>query len=317
MQEQMQTTCTICKRRNATYSRRYSGERLCSRCFCHSIEKKTRATIAKYEMLRFDDQIAIGLSGGKDSVTLLNILDKLEDSFPKTTLFAVTVDEGIKGYRDEALRIAEKSCQKLGIEQVIVSFKELFGYDLDEIVERLRERKTEHSSTTPCAYCGVLRRRALNIAAQNCGATRLATAHNLDDENQTLLLNIMHGDLFRMGRARSISPSNSAHFVQRIKPFCEILEKETTFYAFLKGIEFQNTPCPYSSAALRNDIRNMLNKMEEKHPGLKYTLYHSAEKLKSLITDASNTQVLTACEICSGPSANEICQPCKILLELK
>ncbi|MCW4052556.1 MAG: TIGR00269 family protein [Candidatus Bathyarchaeota archaeon] len=268
-------------------------------------------------MLRFDDQIAIGLSGGKDSMALLNILYKLEDSFPKTTLIAVTVDEGIKQYRDEALRIAEKSCQKLGIEQVVVSFKELFGYNLDEIVEILRERKSEHSSTTPCAYCGVLRRRALNIAAQNCGATKLATAHNLDDENQTLLLNIMHGDLFRMGRAKKTSHSNTARFVKRIKPVCEILEKETTFYAFLNGIEFQNTPCPYSTAALRNDIRNMLNKMEEKHPGLKYTLYHSAEKLKTLIIDASKVDVLNACKICNEPSANEICQPCKILLELK
>jgi cytoplasmic tRNA 2-thiolation protein 1 len=317
VREQLQSTCTLCKRRNATYSRRYSGERLCSQCFCNAIEKKTRATIAKYDMLRFDDQIAVGLSGGKDSVTLLNILFKLEDSFPKTSLVAVTVDEGIAKYRDEALRIAEKSCQQLGIEQVVVSFRELFGYDLDEIVERLRERKTEHSATTPCSYCGVLRRRALNMAAQNCGATKLATAHNLDDENQTLLLNILHGDLFRMGRAGKDLTSNSAHFVQRIKPLCEIPEKETTFYAFLKGIEFQNTPCPYSSAAMRNDVRNMLNKMEEKHPGLKYTLYHSGEKLKSLMINASNKEGLTACELCNEPSAHEVCQPCKILLELK
>ncbi len=313
----MRSTCTLCKRRNVSYSRRYSGERLCSQCFCNSIEKKTRATIAKHDMLRFDDQIAVGLSGGKDSVTLLNILYKLEDAFPRTRLIAVTVDEGIAKYRDEALRIAEKSCQNLGIEQVVVSFRELFGYDLDEIVERLRERKTAHSATSPCSYCGVLRRRALNIAAMNCGATKLATAHNLDDENQTLLLNILHGDLFRMGRARSQPSSKRARFAQRIKPFCEILEKETTFYAFLKGIEFQNTPCPYSPAAMRNDARSMLNKMEERHPGLQYTLLRSAERLKSLMINASNREGLRTCRMCNEPSAHEICQPCKILLELK
>lgn len=249
-------------------------------------------------------------------MALLYILTKLEKSFPKAKLTAVTVDEGIKGYRDEALKIARKGCQKLGVEHVIVSFKELFGYKLDELVKRLREKGADGEGLTPCAYCGVFRRRALNSAARNHRATKLATAHNLDDETQTILLNILHGDLLRIARVRPVSSLTHSHFVRRIKPFCEILEKETTLYAYLKKIEFQGIVCPYASTALRNDIRNMLNRMEEKHPGLKYTVYRSAEKLWSSIENTAKAEELGNCKMCGEPTVNEICQPCKLLQNL-
>ena len=104
-------TCTVCKHREAFFLRPYSGEKLCKKCFLNSIEDKVRATIAKYSMLEFDDKIAVAVSGGKDSVSLLHILAKIERGYPKASLAAVTVDEGIKGYRDEALKIAGESCK--------------------------------------------------------------------------------------------------------------------------------------------------------------------------------------------------------------
>jgi len=313
----MPSKCTMCGRRDAVYMRPYSGEKLCTRCFCLSIESKVRATIAKYDMLRFDDRIAVGVSGGKDSMALLHILAKLEESFPKAKLTAITVDEGIRDYRDEALEIAERGCQKLGVEHVVVSFKELFGKKLEELVEELRQKNNSEGGLTPCAYCGVLRRRALNTAARNIGATKLATAHNLDDETQTMLLNILHGDPLRMARTKPVSPSTGSSFVCRIKPFCEVLEKETALYAYLKENEFQSTPCPYASSALRNDARTMLNRMEEKHPGLKYTVYRSAEKLWSLMDNAEGTESLSSCRLCGEAAMNDVCQPCKVLQTLK
>lgn len=98
---------------------------LCKRCFTQSVEEKTRATIAKYQMFRFDDRIAVAVSGGKDSVSLLHVLAKIELRHPKARLVAVTVDEGIRGYRDEALKIAAENCEKLDVEHRVVSFKEL------------------------------------------------------------------------------------------------------------------------------------------------------------------------------------------------
>lgn len=250
-------------------------------------------------------------------MTLLSILTKLEESFPHAELVAITIDEGIDGYREEALGIAERGCRELGVEHLVTSFKELFGHKLDELVEKLRAKEVFKGRMTPCSYCGVLRRRALNSAARNWGATKLATGHNLDDEAQTILLNILHGDPLRIARATPVSPFPHPHFVSRIKPLSEVLEKETVMYAYLKKIEFQNIPCPYATEALRNDIRAMLNRMEERHAGIKYSLYHSSEKLRPFIDMAATSENLGNCKICGEPTANIICQPCKMLETLQ
>ncbi len=268
-------------------------------------------------MLRFEDRIAIGVSGGKDSLTLLHILAKIEKSFPKARLIAITIDEGISGYRDEALQIAQKACHSLGVEHIIASFEQLFGHRLDGIVEKVRQKEVKNDRLTPCAYCGVLRRRALNTTARNLGATKLATAHNLDDETQTALLNIFHGDPLRIARAKPILSSTHPQFVPRVKPLCEVLERETTLYTYLKGINFQSIPCPYAPEALRTDIRVMLNRMEAKHPGLKYTVYHSTERLSASIVNVGEAEELNDCTLCGEPTMHAICQSCLMLRDLR
>lgn len=306
--------CTLCGRGESVYMRPYSGESLCARCFIKSIEDKTQATISKYGMLEFNDRIAVAVSGGKDSVTLLHILAKIEREFPKSRLFAVTVDEGIKGYRDEAVKIAKENCRKLNVEHLMVSFKELYGYELDEIVKITREKV---SRLTPCAYCGVLRRRALNIAAREVNADKLATAHSLDDEAQTILLNILHGNPLRLARVKPVSVDAHPKLVRRVKPFCEIPEREIAFYAYLRKIRFQSSPCAYASTALRNDIRNALNRLEEKHPGMKFTIFRSIEKIRPALENlAANDEKLGDCRFCGEPTTGDVCMPCRLLNEL-
>ena len=306
--------CTLCKRKEAVFMRRYSGEKLCGRCFCKSIENKVRGTISKYEMFEPKDKIMVAVSGGKDSVTLLHILTKIEKAFPDAALSAVTVDEGIKGYRDEALKVAKKNCQKLGVEHVVTSFKEMYGYTLDEIVNMIQERKEK--GLTPCSYCGVLRRRALNTAAREAGVDKLATAHSLDDETQTMLLNIIHGDALRIARAKPVLTVIHPKLVQRVKPVCEVPEKEIAFYAYLRRIEFQSIPCPYAQTALRNDIRTMLNRMEEKHAGTKFTVFRSVERIRPALEAMAEEAKLQNCRKCGEPTVGELCKPCQMLQEL-
>jgi len=308
--------CTLCKRRDAVYMRPYSGEKLCVKCFYSSIEDKVRATIAKYEMLEPNDKIMVAVSGGKDSVTLLHILAKIEKDFPKASLCAVTVDEGIRGYRDEALKFAVKNCQKLSIEHTVTSFKDLFRVKLDKLVKLIEEKTRAKGELTPCAYCGVLRRRALNVAAREAGADKLATAHNLDDETQTILLNMMHGDALRIARVKPFQNERHAKFVQRVKPLCEVPEKEIAFYAYLRQIEFQGVPCPYASTALRNDIRVMLNRMEEKHAGIKFTLFKSAERIRPALERMAEEAKLLDCKFCGEPTISDVCKLCRMLREL-
>jgi uncharacterized protein (TIGR00269 family) len=307
--------CTLCGRNDAVFGRSYSGENLCGRCFCRTIEDRVRKTISKYEMLGQKDKFMVAVSGGKDSVTLLHILTKIEKAFPDVVFCAGTVDEGIRDYRDEALRIAERNCQKLGVEHVVTSFKELFGYELDEIVALLRKRGD--IGLTPCSYCGVLRRKALNMLAREAGVDKLVTAHSLDDEAQTLLLNVVHGDPLRIARSKPVLDVIHPKFVQRVKPLCMVPEKEVAFYAYLKGIEFQCIDCPYAQTALRNDIRDMLNRMEHKHAGTLFTVFRSMEKLRPALEAYFEEVKLNDCKLCGEPTVGDLCRACEMLQELK
>jgi uncharacterized protein (TIGR00269 family) len=261
-------------------------------------------------MLEPRDTVAVALSGGKDSVTLLRILWKLERRFPPARLIALTIDEGISGYRGEAISISREVCDDLKIEHVVVSFEELFGVTMDDVASRSNELQ-------PCSYCGVLRRKALNEGARRLGATKLATAHNLDDEAQTGLLNVMHGDVERIIQASQTSAKPPARFIPRIKPLAEVPERETTLYAYASGVRFQTTPCPHGHDALRGDIRVMLNRLELKHLGLKYTIARSVEKLSATAGGIEQHRGFRVCKICGDPTPNDVCEACLMLRALK
>ena len=187
--------CALCAK-EAVYLRPYSGERFCRKCYIKSIERNVQRTISKYKMLKPNDKVAVAVSGGKDSLSLLHILSKIEEKFPESELIAITIDEGISNYRSEAIEIADENCIKLGIEHHVYSFKELYGYDLDEVVKAAEAG----GELTPCSYCGILRRKALNLATKDTGATKLATAHNLDDEIQSMVMNLLRGDIYQISR---------------------------------------------------------------------------------------------------------------------
>jgi uncharacterized protein (TIGR00269 family) len=306
--------CSSCKRKEPFFHRIYSGEQLCKKCFTESIENKVRATISRHKMLNYNDHVAIAISGGKDSLSLLHVLSQMEQKYPRATLTAITVDEGIKGYRDEALDIASKICKTWDIPHHTVSFKELYGYTLDDIVQKIREHKNE---LTACAYCGVLRRKALNIAALEVKANKIATGHTLDDEVQTSLLNIFHGDIAKISSEKPITDIVHARLVQKVKPFCEIPEKESALYAYIKKIDFQSTPCPYASEAMRNDIRNLLNQIEEKHAGTKFTVFKSIEKLRPAMACLEIKSEFKECQKCADPATGILCMACQLLKQIE
>jgi uncharacterized protein (TIGR00269 family) len=227
----------------------------------------------------------------------------------------VTVDEGIKGYRDEALEIASAECSKLGVDHHVVSFEKLFGYTLDDIVKR--KRQSGDCKLTACAFCGILRRRALNVAAREVGADKIATAHTLDDEAQTILMNIFRGDLGRLAKEKPVTDEVHPKLVRKIKPFCEIPEKESALYAYLKKVKFQASPCPYASEALRNDFRFMLNRMEDKHSGTMFTVFNSLERLRPALKEVGENRHFEECVECGEPSSGGLCKVCELLKQVR
>ncbi|MFP3951160.1 MAG: TIGR00269 family protein [Candidatus Bathyarchaeia archaeon] len=297
--------CTKCSNRPSVYYRRYSGERLCEPCFMESIRDRVQRCISRFEMFNYDSRIAIAVSGGKDSIGLLHVLYDIEKEWPKTELIAISVDEGIARYRDEALELAERATRELGVEHLTVSFDELFGISMDDIAKM-------QTSMTPCSYCGILRRRALDQTAKRVEADRLATGHTLDDMAQSVLLNIFRGDLDRLS---NFDPGGRSleGFIRRVKPFCEVPERESTLYAYLRGIGFQNLPCPHAGEAMRNDMRRFLNRMEVDRPGTLFTVYRTGLKLASERLDVEKRGV---CRLCGEPTTEDVCRVCQIIDEL-
>ncbi len=295
-------TCTKCHKILSIYNRPYSGERLCPKCFKASLKERVQGAINRFDMLDHWSRIAVGVSGGKDSLTLLHVLNEIEEDTHGSELIAVTVDEGIRGYRDEALGIVERACRAVGVEWRLVSFQDLFGYTMDEIASWERPLGA-------CSFCGVLRRRALNEAAKQVDADRLATGHTLDDMAQSALLNLLRGDLGKMA-SLDAGGFTSPGFVKRIKPLCEVPERETTLYAYLQGFELQGTACPYAGEAMREDARKFLGEMETRRPGTLFTTFNTALKL---IPEVATVETMKTCKICGEPSTGAICRVCQLL----
>ena len=269
--------------------------------------QKTRRTIAKHQMVRRGERVGVAVSGGKDSLSLLHVMNKLSPQ-NDWRLIALSVDEGVQGYRDEAIAHAKSAADSLGIEHVVVSYKELFGFSLDQALS------WDGRDTSSCSFCGVFRRRAIDEAATKAGVAVIATAHNLDDYVQTFLMNMLHGDVGRIGW---LDPSYSdADFpVRRVKPFMEIYEEEVALFAFESGIPFQSVSCPYMHEGLRSEVRDYLNEMETKHPGMKNVLFRSA---LDIIThyNPGETKTPIPCSRCGKPSSSGICSVCRLREEV-
>lgn len=273
----------------AVYLRRYEGNAYCSQCLKEQVEKRF---LAEAKLIGKDDVVAVALSGGKDSSVLLHLMSKFCRR-NKIRMFAVTVDEGVSGYRDRSMECAEKMCRSLGIDFYTTSFSSEFGVVIDEIRGK------------SCTYCGVFRRYLLNKKARELGATKLAIGHNMDDEAQSAFMNFLRGDVGRMAR-----PGNS-RFVQRIKPLAGIPEKEIVVYANVEGVEYYDGECPHSFDNVRRDVQAILNDLEDKYPGTKLQIANFQKKIIPIHGAGINR-----CSICEEPSSGKICKACELLENL-
>lgn len=308
--------CSICGR-PAVYVNRVSGRAYCRKHFLEYFDKKVRRTIRKYNMFSSREYIVVAVSGGKDSLSLLHYLHKLSQRVPGWRISALLIDEGIRGYREITKKDFIRVAEMLGVDYRIASFKEYFGYTLDEIVRIGREKGLPY---LPCSYCGVFRRYLLNKVAREMGATVLATAHNLDDIIQTYIMNIINNSWDKILRLAPVTgPLDHPKFVKRVKPFYEILEKETTLYAILNNLYPKFVECPYARFNIRWMIRRQLNELEEKYPGTKYSLLRSLLRIISILEKHRDEIIqgeIKTCRVCGEPSAHEICRACMYRYEL-
>lgn len=301
--------CSKCGNPKVIYKREQSGQLLCKDCFIESIEKKVIRTIKKEKLLDRGDKVLVALSGGKDSVTTLEILN----SFRQRNIIdicAVTVDEGIANYRQDGVDIAIRHAERLGIEHKVVSLEDSYGITLDEIMKRPNHKGA-------CTYCGVFRRTIINKAAREMGATKIATGHNLDDEVQGIMMNYLEGNTDNLTKLGAKTESRAEEFTVKIKPLREIPEREIGIYVVAKDLEVHFDSCPYATQSFRGEVSDVINQLSEKHPTIKYSTLRGYDKIKDVLKgELQKDYAHGRCVRCGEPSANELCKACSFLEEL-
>ena len=304
----------------------YSGAHLCEEHFTRSVEKRVRRRVREDSLISREatpedpETWVIGLSGGKDSVVLTEILADTFGEDPRIELVALSIHEGIEGYRDESLAASEELTENLGIEHEVVGYEEEFGVRMDEVVE------DDPENMAPCAYCGVFRRDLLEDYAEQLGADKLLTGHNLDDEAQTALMNFLEGDVKQVAKHFDASiggfddREESDSFVPRAKPLRDIPEKEVALYAHVEDLPAHITECPHASEAYRGEIQELLLKLEENHPGTRHSIMSGYEELAELAADAyggDEEDNLGECERCGSTTSGDVCRKCRLLASME
>ena len=299
--------CSKCPRPAATFLR-YSGQHLCTEHFLEFTERRAKKELRRQLDLDRTHRIAIALSGGKDSSTATFLLSRILGGKRGLELVAITVDEGIAGYRPGGIESAKRLCKKLGVEHHVVSYEDLFGWTMDRVA-------VTDPETIACSYCGVFRRYALNKEARGLRADYVATGLNLDDTAQSVLMNVARGDMERMAR---LGPHTKAKedMIPRLQPLRVIPEKETYLYAMLQGLVFHDATCPYSDRAMRGLFRDVLNRLETSIPGTRHSMLSSLDQMRPWLNGELSGVRVGKCKKCGEPTVNATCKACELVQKL-
>ncbi len=305
--------CDRCGEKEAFVYQPHTGRFLCRECFLEDVVMRIKNTIVRYRMITAADKVLLALSGGKDSFLLLDALTRIH---PTEKLIGLMVVEGVPGYsREDEIRRMKKYCRERGVKLFVARFKDVVGLSLAEIIEKTREKELDIS---PCTFCGGIRRKIINAVARHLGATRVATAHTLDDEVQTAVINFLRGDPDRLVRQHPAAPRLSEAFVQRVKPLREVYEWEVALYCYYMGFEFQEEECPFivTRPTMRARIRKLLLDLEAEKPGAMMRMLSMISMLSDIIArETERMPKLPLCSVCGEPTSygRRLCRLCELL----
>ncbi len=273
--------------------------------FNNYVRKNVFNTISDYNLIEDNDHVMIGVSGGKDSILTLHMLNQYkQEGNIKFSLEAVCIDEGIAGYRKDGIKTAIENCKKLDIDLTITSFKDQWGHDLDDIC-------SIYSST--CMPCGIYRRYLLNKVSDDHCCDKIATGHNLDDEIQSFLMTFSRNDQNKFSKFGPKLDRIHENMTPRIKPLWQLPEKDVGLWCVLNEIPIHSQECPYSSTSLRSSVKAFLNDLEEEKRNVKLNIFNSFKKTLKL---PKQDVKLIKCQKCNQATAKSPCKACSITEEI-
>lgn len=275
--------CARCNLDRAVVRRPKNSQKLCKRCFISTFEDEVHHTITSGNLFYPGEKVAIGASGGKDSTVLASVLKTLNERHGYgLDLVLLSIDEGIKGYRDDSLETVKRNSVQYGLPLKVVGYDELYGWTMDQVVQTIGKKGN-------CTYCGVFRRQALDRGAKMLGIRHVVTGHNADDVAETVMMNLLRGDLPRLARSTSIVTGNEASEVKRSKPLKYAYEKEIVLYAHHNKLDYFSTECIYSPEAFRGTARSLIKNLEKVRPSAILDIVRSGEDVAGLVGVVAGT----------------------------
>ena len=221
-----------------------------------------RAAIDKYNMIAEGDRIAVGVSGGKDSVALLYTLARLRDFYPKHfELVGVTLDYRFNNEDGDYSEI-KKLCKELNVEYIVKPtnlYKVIF-----------EDRK----ETNPCSLCAKMRRGLLHDTAKELGCNKIALGHHLDDAAETFMMNLLEG-----GRAECFSPVSylSIKDLYMIRPFIFLYERDIENAVKRLGLPVVKSKCPADKITQRQKTKELIKELEKEYPMLRQKIINAMQ----------------------------------------
>ncbi len=222
------------------------------------VAKKVTKAIHDFQLIEEGDRVMVGLSGGKDSWALLNVLHELRQRAPiDFSIVAVNVDSG---YRDYKYDVISNTCAARGWEYRIEHTS--IGDVMDDLLE---------ANATPCSLCARLRRGVLYRIAADVGATKIALGHHADDFIETLLLNLFFAGTLKAMPARLVS-DNGEHVV--IRPLVYVSEDEARDYTQERELPVIGCCCPACGdlGLQRQRVKRLVMELDREHPGVKSSM---------------------------------------------
>ena len=222
-----------------------------------------RAAMEKYNMIEEGDVVAVGVSGGKDSLALLYALSEMRRFYPvKYEVKAITADMSFFGEKTDFSEITAL-CESLGVEHIIRET------ELYHIIFETRKEKN------PCSLCARMRRGILHDMTKETGCTKLALGHHMDDAAETFMMNLLSG-----GRIESFRPVTylSRKDLTMIRPMILATEKEVLSAARKMNLPTVESPCPMDKTSNRNEMKELLAELEKKYPSLKEKIIGGLQK---------------------------------------
>ncbi|MGM9679894.1 MAG: tRNA 2-thiocytidine biosynthesis TtcA family protein [Eubacteriales bacterium] len=222
---------------------------------------RVRSAVDRYGMIEEGDRIAVGISGGKDSLALLAALAAMRRFYPKSyEVCGISVDMGFEGSDFSAI---SDFCREIGVEYRVVPT------ELAKIIFDIRKE------SNPCSLCSKMRRGILHQAAKEMGCNKLALGHHYDDVLDTFLMN-----LFNEGRLGTFSPVTylDRRDITVIRPLVLTPEKDVLYFVRHNAIPVMKSPCPEDKHTDREKIKTLLNNLDRENDGLKHRIFKAIEK---------------------------------------